>query len=320
MKGTFILAITYLLASSAAFQAVPLLMASHRVVPGLKSEISGDNSLSHNVSSVTNMLKKLVTQCSSDEYVLINQPGLTYEDLQELKKEDWPFLRKYLVLASTLIGLPWVDEPINLDYLEKYIIHSCDAETINVAHDDEDEVVQYYDTRTRVIRINLSKLPMDRDERVFTIREHDNLIRKIIRKLPSPHYTIILTSDEVESLHPVPPSIVSQMPQVFEIFNDIVNDPSRKEEIERNLNFHEVQPDWIDNKHTNNRYLHNKKKDEIHLFDYELWSKNEKLVTTIFVMIVSLLMFKSISLFNNYKASVIKKKSTDGLLSHSKEE
>lgn len=318
MKYSLITAITYFLSSSLALQAVPVLVASHKVVPGLKSELSTDVTRIQNVSSVTNMLKKLITQCSSDEYIIINQPGLTYVDLQERKKEDWPFLRKYLVLASTIVGLPWVDEPLDMDYLEKYIVHSCEAETINVAHDDDDEVVQYYDTRTRVIRINLSELPTDQDERVSTIREHDNLIRRIIRKLPSPHYTIILTSDDVAGLHPVPPSVVELMPLVFQIFNDIVNDPSREEEVERNVNYHQVLPDWLDNKHTNNRYIENKRKDEIHLFESDLWKKNEKLVTTIFVMVASLAMMKSVAIFNEIKKRLARK--GPELISHKKED
>ena len=100
-------------------------------------------------------------------------------------------------MSSTIVGLPRVENPIDLDFLEQYIISNCDAETINVWHDSEDEVVDYYDIRKRVIRIDLSPLSIsNHDDRVKEIFEHDQLIRKILRKLPSPHYTIILTSLE----------------------------------------------------------------------------------------------------------------------------
>lgn len=275
-----------------AAQAVPVLIASHRVVPNLKTEISNTNFFTHNVTSVTKLVKKLVTQCSSDEYIIINQPGLSFLDLTADKKEDWPFIRKYAMLASTVIGLPRVAEPLDLDFIEQYIIRNCEAETIKVVNDDEEEVQPYYDTRTRVIRIDLSELPEDRHERVATIREHDNLIRLIIRKLPSPHYTIILTSEIPSILHPAPEDIMLSYPDKFEIFDDIVNDPKRKEEIERNVNFHQVDPQWNENKNTNDRYLRNKKQDEIHFFDMDLWNKHEGLITTVLVMITTIVAIK----------------------------
>ena len=62
-----------------------MLVASHKLVRGLKEEINPSNTLPHNVTSVTNMLK-LITECSSDAYLLINQPGLTYADLTTERK------------------------------------------------------------------------------------------------------------------------------------------------------------------------------------------------------------------------------------------
>ncbi|ODV80989.1 BIG1-domain-containing protein [Suhomyces tanzawaensis NRRL Y-17324] len=297
-----------LVASCMGLKALPVLVASHKVVPGLKSEISTDNSHIHNITSVTNMVKKLITQCSADEYIIINQPGLSYTDLTENKKDDWSLIRKYLILASTIIGLPRVAEPLDLDYIERYIIRNCDAELIKVVNDDENEVRPYYDVRARVIRIDLSPLPEDAEERSATIREHDDLIRKIIRKLPSPHYNIIMTSSTLSSFHPVPASAMKKYPKDFEIFNDIVNDPSRLEEIERNNNFHKVEPYNHVNKHTNERYLKNKKKDEIHLFDNELWVKHERLVTTILVMVATLFTMKTINVVNALKSKITKKK------------
>ncbi|KGQ97244.1 protein BIG1 [Candida albicans P37005] len=290
-------------------QLTPVLVASHKLVRGLKEEINPSNTLPHNVTSVTNMLKKLITECSSDAYLLINQPGLTYADLTTEKKDNWPFLRNYLYMSSTIVGLPRVENPIDLDFLEQYIISNCDAETINVWHDSEDEVVDYYDIRKRVIRIDLSPLSIsNHDDRVKEIFEHDQLIRKILRKLPSAHYTIILTSLEPGIVHPVPRFLMEETPASFEIFDDIINDPFHNREIEKNDRFHKVEPNWNPIRDSNDRYYRNKKKDEIHLFDYELWEKNEKLITTIFVMVLSLFMMKIISFFNYLKQKIIQKK------------
>ncbi|KAK6459113.1 uncharacterized protein RJT20DRAFT_124276 [Scheffersomyces xylosifermentans] len=303
-----------------AFNSVPVLVASHKLVAGLRSEIKSDNISPHNTTSVTNLIKKLISKCSSDEYIIVNQPGLTLEDLTVKHADNWGFLRKYLTLASTVIGLPFVEEPLDLPFLEKYVIRNCQAEVISVDDDREEEVTPYYDTRTRVIRINLSPLPSPEEGRYEVIREHDELIRKILRKLPSPHYTIILTGDTPSFTEPVPNFVIEENPNNFEIFNDIVNDPARAAEVERNDQFHKVEPHWIDYRHTNERYLRNKQRDEIHLFNNELWVKYEKLVTTITVMVLSLFMMKIISFFNAIKARVAEKRSKKGLIGVTKKE
>lgn len=288
--------LTLLLLTTSSF--APLLVASHKLVPGLQSEINESNLRPHNVTSVTNMLKKLITQCSSDAYVIVDQPGLTYEDLTDKKRENWPFLINYLYMSSTIVGLPRIEPGLDLDFIENYIINTCDAETINVWHDDDNEVTDYFDVRTRVIKITLSPITGDRGGH---LREHDDLIRKILRKLPSPHYTIIMTSTNPGLFHPIPDFIMSERPNDFEIFNDIVDNPKHNGGVEKNDRFHKVSPNWNPARNTNDRYLANKKKDEIHLFDYKLWEKNEKLVATVLVMILSLFMFKTLSVIQSIK-------------------
>lgn len=118
------------------------------------------------------------------------------------------------------------------------------------------------------------------------------MIRKIIRKLPSPHYSVILTSDKLTNYHYTPESVIEDTPEKFQIFSDIVHDPSREFDIERHDMYQQVEPDFRAPRHTNDRYLRNKKKDEIHLFNYELWKKNEQLIMTIAVMIIGLLFLK----------------------------
>ncbi|CAK7895671.1 protein Big1p [[Candida] anglica] len=279
----------------AAFSAVPIIVASHKLVPGL-GEIEKDDEDMISSDSMTNMIKQLITECSSDVYVIVNSPGLRLEDIRESEKENWPHTRKYLHMASTVKAYPWVDSPLDLQYLEKYIIKTCQAETINVLNQDDNEVNEYIDVRTRVIKVQLNELSNDPNERVHSVRGNDELLRKILRKLPSPHYTLIITSDTPSEYHPIPNIIIQENPKNFEIFNDIVNDPLREIEVERNNNFHKVEPIWSPPRHTNDRYLRNKKKDEIHVFDFELWQKNEKLIMTILMMIIGLIFIKFTSI------------------------
>lgn len=277
-----------IIASCAAFLSVPVIMASHKLVKGLREEIAPNNYKPHNGTSVSNMARKLVTECTSDEYLLIDIPGLTSEDLLNKNDALWPNLRKYMMLSSTLVGLPWVRDPLDFDYLEKYIIKTCNAETINVIHEDDNEVEQYYDTRKRVIKVKLPELPDEHSFRARVLRDYDELIRRIIRKLPSPHYTIILSSSKRHPVHPVPEAAIEVNPSRFELFYDLTSDPSRKNEVERNDRFSVGEVYWNSNRNTNDRYLRNKKNDEVHLFNYDSLVKNEKLILTVVVMILSI--------------------------------
>ncbi|CAH2352051.1 protein Big1p [[Candida] railenensis] len=294
MNLRFVVGLLSIITTVISFHAVPVLFASHKLVKDIRS--SKELTESHSAEEVTNLAKKLITQCSSNQYILVNIPGLRLEDLRVSEKDNWPFLRKYLTMSSTVLGVPWCEDPIDLNYLEKYIIKTCKAETINVIHEDDEEVNEYIDTRVRVIKVELSELSGDSLAREGQIRRYDDLIRKILRKLPSPHYSIIMTSSKVVENHFTPHHIIEGHPERFQIFNDIFNDPSREFDVERNDRFHEVPPVFSAPRHTNDRYLANKKKDEIHFFDYELWKKNEQLIMTIVVMVLGIAFLKVTSI------------------------
>lgn len=274
--------------SRVALASAPLLLALHRLVPNLRDHLRPGIAYAHNESSITHMLKYLVTQCLLDAYLLVDQPGLRYEDLVELRREWWPFLRRYTTLASLIVGLPWIQTPIDFDHFEQYIVKTCEAETMRA---DGDEGDTFYDTRKRVVRVRLRPLPMDGKRNLVAI-ENDEVLRKILRKLPSPHYTIIFSTSEPGPSHPIPPSVVENDPEKYTLFNDIFNHPSREVEVERNDNFHKAEPQWPENRHTNQRYLRNKILSQVHLFDIEHWTKYERLVTTIALMVLGLLALK----------------------------
>lgn len=297
-----------LVASALALMSVPLVVASHKLVPNLKDEVAGPKG--HSPVHATNMLKKLVTECSSDEYLLINLPGLLFSDLNMAHADAWPSLRKYMMMASSLVGLPRVEEPVDLDYLENYIVRTCDAETINVDHEDEHEVNAYIDTRKRVIRVELDALPDD-DTRGYELRKHDELLRQILRKLPSPHYTIILTSDTPTFSHPAPKVAIEKNPDKYDIFSDIVNHPSRAVDVERNDRFRRPEIQDVPKKETLQRYLRNRRRDEIHLFDNDIWQKNERLVATVVMMVASLFVLqltRSARAFQNWAIAKLKRR------------
>lgn len=276
----------------AALEAVPVIVASHKLVEGLRSEVKHPFHQVQSKEDVTNMIKRLVTECSSDSYVLLNVPGLESTDLTDLKKHIWPNLVKYMHMASSLVGVPWMEGTLDLQFLEAYITRTCSAETINVV-DEED--VHYRDTRKRIIKIDFNPLPGPGPERDIAIRNNDDMLRKVLRKTPSPHYTIILTLMLTLYKPPIPDVALEASPEYFEVFNEIVNDPKREQEEEKHKHlYNEVEPMWNTNKDPMSIYMERKNADRIRLRDYEHWQRNEKLVTTVAAMVVSLFVIKSL--------------------------
>lgn len=291
--------------------AAPFLVASHKLVAGLKSEVLQPNTKTQDPANVTNMLKKLVSECSSDVYLILNIPGLEAADMLQSREENWPHLVKYLHMASSVVGLPWMEGLLDLHFLEKYITRTCATETINVVLESDDEVVQYLDTRKRIIKVEFNPLPPPGPERQISLRENDDLIRRILRKVPLPHYTIIVTLTVMSPVHPIPQFALEETPEQFELFHSIVNDERREEEVERNNYLYaDTEPVWNENMDAHSLYLARKKKDQIHFFNHELWKKNEKLVTTVAVMVASVFLVQTISVVKWVQHKIAKPKRT----------
>lgn len=257
---------------------------------------------------VTNLVKRAVTECLSDVYVLLNVPGLQNSDLLSTKKNEWRHLQNYLQMASSVVGLPWVEGTLDLGFLEEYIVRTCKAESIR-AFSSEHGVEQYIDTRKRVIFVEADPLPeIEGPERNAALAQADDLLRKILRKTPLPHYTIVITSSTMSMVHPVPEIAISSMPELFEIFHDVVNDPRREHEQERNSHlYQEVEPFWNNVPDPTELYLQKKKQDEVHLFDNELWQKNEKLVMTVALMVASLAFIQTLNFGRWLKEKALRK-------------
>ena len=93
------------------------------------------------------MIKKLVTECSSDIYLLVNIPGLANGDMLDTKETGLaPFNQKYIHMASTVVGTSVGRGSRLTCNTWKYIVKTCKAEAVNVFY-SEDEVAQYIDTR-----------------------------------------------------------------------------------------------------------------------------------------------------------------------------
>lgn len=294
-------ALLLLFAAAAALEAVPVLVASHKLVPGLRADV-GPPLEPHAPGEVTNMLKRLVTECSSDVYILMSVPGLSSVDLTTRKADRWPHLQKYLYMASTVVGLPWVEGTLDMGFMEQYIVRTCKAEAVQVFESDE-EVAQYSDTRRRVVKVDVAPLPADAHDRDDALRSVDDLLRKILRKVPLPHYTIVLTSSEVGAVHPVPAVALESNPEHFEVFYDVLHDPLREHDVERNQYlYRDVEPYWNEGADPVQRYLANKRGDDVRLLDPDLWRRYERLVATVALMVASLFAMETLSLGRRLRA------------------
>lgn len=274
---------------------VPVVFGSHKLVPGLNDMISKPFTNHQKGEDVTNLIKRVVTECSADIYVLVDIPGLESSDLTDKKQELWPNLVKYLHMLSTVAGYPWVDTELDFAFLEKYITKTCKAETIEI-QEAEQEMSKYLDTRKRVVRVDLAPLPYTQPSRDETLRSYDALIRKILGSAPSPHYYIVVSLSTPGVTHHIPDFAIEQQPEHFNIFHSIILDPRRDEEVERNKYLYkDVEPYWNEEKEPMKLYLERRKKDQVHFFDSELWEKHEQLVLTVMLMVASLVVLKVVS-------------------------
>lgn len=102
-----------------------------------------------------------MSPCSSNAYILVNQPGLTLDDLQD--HEGYKFLRTYSFMASTLGTMPRIESAVDFDELKRTIVRKCDATVVEL--EGFEEVKTYIDTKTRLISINLPELPQEPEAR-----------------------------------------------------------------------------------------------------------------------------------------------------------
>lgn len=299
----YLLVLTMLLASVQAL-ATPALVLSHKLVPDLALEVEKPFTRHQDPQNVSNMIKKLVTECSSDIYLLVNLPGLSSKEMIQSKEHIWPNLVKYIHMASSVVGVPWVDGPVDMEFLENYIIKTCKAEAVNVQFDAH-EVPKYIDTRKRIVRVDLNPLPENHEQKYAAIRQVDELIANILRKAPSPHYTIVILLDVLSPVHPIPQFALDESPERFEIFHNLIL--ARESEVERNnYMYGEVEPYWNDNGDPMQAYLDRRKQDEVHFFNHELWEKNEKLISTIALMVGTLFVMKTLA-FGKWVAAKLRK-------------
>ncbi|KAG7836770.1 hypothetical protein KL942_004688 [Ogataea angusta] len=176
----------------------PALVASSKLIPGLRPALPHSEQLPFDLGEATSIIYRVLEQCTSDAYILINLPGLRVDDFHHF--ERFRHLREQLSQASTVVTFPNVlvdDERLTTDEFVRYLRIHCNTITYDVVNEDAAEVPKYLDTRTRTINVQLGGLTdeMSQTERLEKLDEYNELLREIMRKLPTPRFTILFSTN-----------------------------------------------------------------------------------------------------------------------------
>ncbi|GMM32862.1 Big1 protein [Saccharomycopsis crataegensis] len=297
----------------------PLVLSSTKLIRGFTKNIENPRPNPFPLSRAEILIRKLVKKCSSDAYILINQPGLTYDDFKVNDHKIFFNLQSKLNEDSVVTSFPYVENGISFEKITKQILSACeDIEVIRINVEDEEELREghqlprYKDTKPRVIILNLPKLPThgDIEYRNKMIHENDKYIRKVLQRIPSPYLSFIFTSldttinDEAFlSNHPknmgVPLSSFKKISRTFDPMSWLTNDERRlkEEPIFREIDFTVAKND--DNIQRKNKYeqwmedLKNEE-NEIRLISPEFYSENKGLVAVLGLVFVGFLMYIAI--------------------------
>lgn len=179
------------------------------------------------------VLTDMLSKCSSDTYLFIDQPGVKVDDFQQLATESniplWTNLKKFAERCSTIASFPRLDNPVDLEKMEKVLRSRCGADTVLAMPRSDPMFKAYDDTKKRVIRLELDPLPEDELEREIVMKRNDDLIIEAFKLTPSPFFSIIYTSSEGEEFIPKLPEHKKQ--KHLDIFSNLVRarrDPKNK--------------------------------------------------------------------------------------------
>lgn len=260
-------------------------MFSHKLVPRVQSYVNNFAHLTFPLERVQEVTHKLYEPCTSDAYVIVDMPGLTLDDLQD--PSVFVFLRTHMFKASTLAVMPRVEALPDFDLLSESIQRRCNA--IEVKINGYDEVPTYIDTKTRVIRIQFPPLPEEDDERQrkVALMRADEALKRTLRKLPSPHFTVMYTNTEDKLLNKNDEKRWAKL----DVFADIVKDASRSQEFERNDNVKEEER-YFPEKRVN--LIDRKLYEGSTFIDPELIYDNELLVLGVVLVVALLVVYQSI--------------------------
>lgn len=289
----------------------PLLISSTRLVKGLVKKVGSPKPNPYPLAKLDTIIKNIISHCSSDAYVLINQPGLTHDDFATNDQKIFFNVQKEMDQDSTVVAFPYIESPISFNQISKYIVKNCRAEVIRLdvetqeqLDDPHADVPKYIDTKTRVILVNLPKLPTYKYQYQYrnqVIHAHDKYLREVLRKIPSPYVSVFLTSldttDEDEDFfvsHPKTAGYMKNFKQIAAEFDPVswlTNDKRRLNEESIHQEYDFDKPKNKDNIVRKNKYeifLKEEKEEEheILLFTKDFFMENEGIIIGLLLIVI----------------------------------
>ncbi|SCU93068.1 LAMI_0E13102g1_1 [Lachancea mirantina] len=232
-------------ASATSDFVTPVLLYSEKLSAGLlhyQDEYDVNGQLSQ--EAFLGVAREMIGKCQSDAYVFVNVPGLIASDFVDYRNEMMA-LARYVKLSSTALRFETVTLPEEeSDLIENFAQMAsgiCGIEDlINLNHEDIEGWTAYVDSRPRIITINLAELPAnstsDNATRREIIEENDKNLREVLAQIPSPSHTVIVTSTVGKRL------LKKQDGVHARIFDDIFEDASKQDDVERNNRVLPIEP------------------------------------------------------------------------------
>ncbi|CAR24475.1 Big1p [Lachancea thermotolerans CBS 6340] len=219
---------------------VPAILCSYKLSPGMMQfqvELNGSSALSK--SEFLGIAKTMISRRHSDAYVLVDIPGLAASDFS-VYEEEMEGIRYFVQSSSTALGFSEVNlvdtQTDVFEELANFTKEEWDVDIQTVIRGEvESDFVPYIDSNPRIIRINFKPLPEENTStpnssrsRQDVIEAYDDFLKKVLRQLPSPEQTIILTSSQK------PSSQVIDGSEFYDILPDLFQDPQKLAEVEIN--------------------------------------------------------------------------------------
>lgn len=168
----------------------------------LSSVASLDSALPNSVQQASSardfddLVNQAIVGCPADTYVFVSQPGLHASDLEDASVT--PFLHRIVGLAKSSFVSNHVfsdteDRQLPQDALS-HLEETCGAAQVSV-DGSSGKFEQYVDTKPRILQVQLDELTDETgDARDAALKAHDNVLKAVLGRLPSPNYVLVYVS------------------------------------------------------------------------------------------------------------------------------
>ncbi|KAK6509070.1 hypothetical protein TWF481_003833 [Arthrobotrys musiformis] len=136
-------------------------------------------------------VKKTVSQCTSDAYILVLQPGIHESDFRDPRSA--PQIRKFSE-TNRFLGVMDAVGTVDLNIVEDYVKSRCQAHSVTV--DASTSSFNSFDENAtaQVIKLDFPVLPLNGEARKNGHSQNDNFLSALISMIPSARYTVVYVS------------------------------------------------------------------------------------------------------------------------------